>query len=79
LFAVCQEIEGFNAKIEMGSIKEFKDVEGRLTLRFSKVTIHYKNNSINAGIAHSFASQALPNAYKKMMRYGDFCYAEMRK
>jgi len=79
LFSVSQEIEDFNATIEMGPIKEFKDVEGKLTLRFSKVTIYYKNTNINAGIAHSFASQALPNAYKKMMRYGDFCYAEMRK
>lgn len=79
LFSVCKELEDFNAKIEMGSIKEFKDVEGRLTLHFSKVTIHYKNNIINAGIAHSFASQALPNAYKKMMRYGEFCYNEMKK
>lgn len=79
LFSVCQEIKDFNAKIEMGSIREFKDVEGRLTLRFSKVTINYKNNIINAGIAHSFASQALPNAYKKMMHYGEFCYDEMKK
>ena len=77
LFAVCQQIKEFNAKIEMGSIKEFKDVEGRLTLRFSKVTIIYKDNIITAGIAHSFASQALPNAYKKMMRYGEFCYNQM--
>lgn len=79
LFSVCQEIKDFNGKIEMGSIKEFKDVEGRLTLRFSKVSIYYKGTIINAGIAHSFASQALPNAYKKMMRYGDFCYNEMKK
>jgi hypothetical protein len=79
LFSVCQKIEGFNAKIEMGSIKEFKDTEGKLTLRFSKVNIYYKDNIINAGIAHSFASQALPNAYKKMMRYGEFCYNEMKK
>ena len=79
LFAVCQEIEGFNAKLEMDSIREFKDTEGKLILRFSKVTIYYKDNIINAGIAHSFASQALPNAYKKMMRYGDFCYNEMKK
>lgn len=79
LFLVSQEIEGFNAKIEMGSIKEFKDTEGKLKLRFSKVTIYYKDNIINAGIAHSFASQALPNAYKKMMRYGEFCYNEIKK
>jgi hypothetical protein len=79
LFSVCQEIEDFNAKIEMGSIREFKDTEGKLTLRFSKATIFYKDNIINAGIAHSFASQALPNAYKKMMRYGEFCYNEMKK
>lgn len=79
LFSVCQEIEGFNAKIEMDSIKEFKAVDGKLTLRFNKITIYYKNSCINAGIAHSFASQALPNAYKKMMNYGDFCYNEMKK
>ncbi len=79
LFSVCREMEDFNGKIEIGPISEFKDTEGRLTLRFSKVTIYYKDNIINAGIAHSFASQALPNAYKKMMRYGDFCYNEMKK
>lgn len=79
LFSVCQEIEDFNAKIKMGAIREFKDTEGKLTLRFSRVTIYYKNNIINAGIAHSFASQALPNAYEKMMRYGNFCYTEMSK
>lgn len=79
LFSVSQEIEDFNAKIEMDPIKEFKDNEGKLTLRFSKVNITYKNSIINAGIAHSFASQALPNAYKKMMRYGEFCYNEMKK
>ena len=79
LFSVCQEIKDFNGKIEIGAISEFKDIEGRLTLRFSKLTINYKKSIINAGIAHSFASQALPNAYKKMMRYGDFCYTEMSK
>lgn len=79
LFSVCKDIVDFNAEIEMEQIIEFKDIEGKLTLRFSKVTIYYKDKNINAGIAHSFASQALPNAYKKMMRYGDFCYNEMKK
>ncbi len=79
LFSVCKEIVDFNAEIEMEPIIEFKDIEGKLTLRFSKITINYKSTTIKAGIAHSFASQALPNAYKKMMRYGNFCYNEMKK
>lgn len=78
LFLVCQDFEEFNGKIELGAINEFKDIEGSLTLRFSKVVINHKNTIIHAGIAHSFASQALPNAYKKMMRYGAFCYEKLK-
>jgi len=79
LFSVCQELEEFNGKIELGAINEFKDIEGSLTLRFSRVVLKHKNTTINAGIAHSFASQALPNAYKKMMRYGAFCYERLKE
>ena len=32
------------------------------------------DKSIKAVIAHTFPNQALPNAYGKMMKYGEFCY-----
>lgn len=51
----------------------------KLTLGFSKVIIDYRGHVIKAGIVHSFASQALPNAYEKMAEYGRFCYVEMKK
>jgi len=57
------------------SPKGFKD--GKLTLNCSKVRINYQGIRIDAIIANSFPSQALPNAYEKMMRYGTFCYNEL--
>ena len=50
---------------------------GNLNLRFNKISILYNNKTIKAGIAHSFASQALPNAYEKMAEYGKFCYENL--
>ena len=50
---------------------------GNLNLRFNKVSILYNNQTIKAGIAHSFASQALPNAYEMMAEYGKFCYENL--
>ena len=50
---------------------------GSLNLRFNKVSILYNNQIIKAGIAHSFASQALPNAYEIMAEYGKFCYENL--
>ena len=51
--------------------------EGKLTLNCSKVNINYKGKSLSAIIAHSFASQALPNAYEKMIHYGNYCFNEI--
>lgn len=38
------------------------------------VSINYNRKSIRAIIANTFPNQALPNAYDKMEKYGDFCY-----
>ncbi len=47
---------------------------GKLNLAYNNVIIEFKNRTIKAGIAHSFASQALPNAIEKMAEYGKFCF-----
>lgn len=52
----------------------YKSKIGKLNLAYNNVTIEYKNETIKAGIAHSFASQALPNAVDKMSEYGKFCF-----
>lgn len=43
------------------------------------ITIHYKNKSLKAIIANTFPHQALPNAYRLMEMYGEFCYNEYIK
>ena len=40
----------------------------------NKVSITYNNKTIKALIANTFPHQALPNAYKLMEEYGEFCY-----
>jgi hypothetical protein len=65
-----------------GKIKFTPTVESKLeklTLRFNKVSINYGGKQIKAGIVHSFASQALPNAYEKMAAYGKFCYENLQE
>jgi hypothetical protein len=47
---------------------------GKLNLAYNNVIIEYENKAIKAGIAHSFASRALPNAIEKMAEYGKFCF-----
>jgi len=42
----------------------------------SIVLIHHHNKTIKAIIADTFPSQALPNAYNLMEKYGDFCYKQ---
>jgi hypothetical protein len=44
------------------------------SLSFSCMRLHWKNQTIDAGIAHSFARRDLPNAYQKMAAYGQACY-----
>ena len=38
------------------------------------ISINYHNKTVNAIIANTFSSQALPNSYEKMEKYGDFCF-----
>ncbi|MBP3835027.1 MAG: hypothetical protein J6E45_03780 [Prevotella sp.] len=40
----------------------------------TKIQINYKSKSLDAIIANTFPHQALPNAYKLMEEYGEFCY-----
>ena len=44
------------------------------SLAFSFVRLKWKNQQINAGIAHSFPRRDLPNAYDKMADYGKLCW-----
>lgn len=44
------------------------------SLAFSFVRLNWKNQHINAGIAHSFPRRDLPNAYDKMAQYGKLCW-----
>ena len=43
------------------------------------ISISYKGKTIRALIANTFPSRALPNAFKKMENYGEFCYNEYIK
>jgi len=52
---------------------------GKMNYSFSKLNINYRGKTINAGIAHTFASRALPNATDKMLQYGKFCHDEYVK
>lgn len=40
----------------------------------TKIHINYGKDSMDAIIANTFPSQALPNAYELMEHYGEFCY-----
>lgn len=56
----------------------FDNKEGKSVRRAYCQTIRiirkHDGKSIKAIIAHTFPNQALPNAYGKMMKYGEFCY-----
>lgn len=60
--------------ISMGKIGDSK-ISGSCSV----ITIHYKNKSLKAIIANTFPHQALPNAYRLMEKYGEFCYKEYIK
>lgn len=67
-----------------GSIKfireERKLIPGsKITGTCSIISISYKGKSIRAIIANTFPSKALPNAFEKMEKYGEFCYNEYIK
>jgi hypothetical protein len=53
--------------------------ESKVTGSCSIISITYKGKSIKAIIANTFPSKALPNAFKKMEKYGEFCYNEYIK
>lgn len=58
----------------------FDKKEGKkITYAYCQAIRIYRNGnkqepSIKALIAHTFPSKALPNAYDRMMKYGEFCY-----
>ncbi len=49
------------------------------SLAFSFVRLNWKNQQINAGIAHSFPRRDLPNAYDKMADYGKLSWEYFMK
>ncbi len=66
-------------------IIELNEVEQKFTgitknsLAFSFVRLNWKNQQINAGIAHSFPRRDLPNAYDKMADYGKLSWEHFMK
>jgi hypothetical protein len=74
IFNAINEINEPLIKINVGKISEIKI--GKLNLRMNNVKINFNDKVFNAKIIHSFASQALPNAFEKMSEYGKFCYKE---
>ena len=76
LFLAANKSSLLKGKISFSELKEIKP--SNLSLRFSKIQIEYKGKIIKAGIVHSFASQALPNAFATMAEYGKFCYEELK-
>ena len=58
-------------------IVKFEGLQKRVF--FNTVKILHDGKQINAGIAYSFPRRDLPNAYKKMKEYGDFCNEELQK
>jgi len=75
ILQAARETPLFKDKIDFDDTKSLSI--SSLNLRFNKVSIQYNNQIIKAGIAHSFASQALPNAYEKMVEYGRFCFENL--
>jgi len=73
-------IKIYHQKVQ--AIIEIEEVEQKFTgitknsLAFSFVRLNWKNQQINAGIAHSFPRRDLPNAYDKMAEYGKRCWED---
>ena len=55
------------------------DIGIRFKARFEMFHLKWKGVEFCAGIAHTFPSQALPNAYAAMKKYGELCYQEYAK
>jgi hypothetical protein len=52
-----------------------KEIPGsKITGTCIAIKIHHREKTIKAIIANTFPHQALPNAYKLMESYGDYCY-----
>jgi len=75
LFIIASINPEFKYEFSLSPLMRYK--EGGLILSCRKVVIKYEDISIKALIANSFASQALPNAYNKMIRYGKFCLDQL--
>lgn len=71
LFTAANDFGGWNNVFNLYPPLRYK--EGNLTLSCTNVTISFEGNALSATIANSFPSQALPNAFTKMVRYGKFC------
>lgn len=67
------EKENLVESLEFSPEKKKEGVIKR-NLSAKAVTFNYNGHKVNAVIANSFGSRALPNAFEKMSRYGKFCY-----
>ena len=71
-------------KVHPGAIKFLRKErklipDSKISGSCSIISITYKGKTIRALIANTFPSRALPNAFKKMENYGEFCYNEYIK
>jgi hypothetical protein len=71
-------------KVHPGAIKFLRKErklipDSKISGSCSIISITYKGKTIRALIANTFSSKALPNAFKKMEQYGEFCYNEYIK
>ena len=71
LFNAAEKFPNWNGVFELLDHNSYQ--EGKLTLSCSKFNINLKGKKLQAIVPHSFASQALPNAFEKMSRYGLSC------
>jgi len=65
--------------ITFGDEIPFKIENLQKKVYFKTVSINYKSETINAGIAYSFPRRDLPSAHKQMCEYGKLCYNELKK
>lgn len=62
--------------IKFGDIQYERIDEMKNRVFWNTITIKHKGKHINAIIPYSFPRRDLPNAYRKMRKYGELCYQE---
>ena len=66
-------------KFDKKYIKMGKIGDSKISASCSLITINFKNKSLKAIIANTFPHQGLPNAYRLMEMYGNYCYKQYKK